>query len=226
MTLLPETATKSPVSGYNVSSLLPETATKSPVSGYKVSCFGNQCGQAFTVYYLTREVKLRYCQIYIQWPFSSSSSWSFNFQIFWLWWQTKPIRVNPALLSVNITHSIDEFIWRTNRQISTRASEVIWHTCAIQIVIIIIIIILRYWGRGCRIGYCSLLALLEDDWNVHARVWLVAAHVRVVDDVGRVAFNSQWTVGVVVGEVQCFSFLSYLQSYVVATVRPGSDTAM
>jgi len=31
--------------------LLPETATKSPVSGYKVSCFGNQCGQAFTQLY-------------------------------------------------------------------------------------------------------------------------------------------------------------------------------
>ena len=28
--------------------LLPKTAAKSPVSGYKVSCFGNQCGHAFT----------------------------------------------------------------------------------------------------------------------------------------------------------------------------------
>ena len=35
-TLSPETVT-----------LLTETATKSPVSGYKASCFGNQCGQAF-----------------------------------------------------------------------------------------------------------------------------------------------------------------------------------
>jgi len=32
-----------------LSTLVPETTTKSPVSGYKASCFGNKCGQAFTV---------------------------------------------------------------------------------------------------------------------------------------------------------------------------------
>jgi len=47
-----------------------------------------------------------------------------------------------------------------------------------------------------------LLALIEDDGDIHARIWFLAARIRVVDDLCRVTLDCQWTCVLVVANVK------------------------
>jgi len=68
----------------------------------------------------------------------------------------------------------------------------------------------------------ALLALVEDDLDIHAGIFLLTARVSVVDDGCRVTFNGQRASALVVfGDKPVGSL--HLQVYGVAAVRPRAN---
>ena len=71
----------------------------------------------------------------------------------------------------------------------------------------------------------TLLALVEDKRDIHARILLLTAWISVVDDGRRVTINGQRAAGPVVLKDKSVGSL-YLEVYDVAAVRPRTNAAI
>ena len=80
--------------------------------------------------------------------------------------------------------------------------------------------------HGAATEVCaSLVLLVEDDGDIHARIRLLAARVSMTDDRCRVIVHRQRTGALIMAQIQTFGSLN-LQAHVVSIVRPRTDTAI